>query len=246
MTGDATLDNNKQHIEDEFEQDQVDQVIQDMSHDDSSNDTEIDQDLDANTGATQPSTAEKSVPLQSHIKMRKRAQEAEDKAKWLEQQLMNQQRMVSAPPVVEDDSRKYESATKAELDQAQLQTQAQAVQIVEEKLWMKANPEKFQQVVELLPDFLNQRPNLRHAISTASNRYEEAYTLMEALTPKQQAQIKPTITNKQPTPKPKAAPGSPNGVGKGAALNETVDVMSMNDKEYTDWVKGRKQAARSR
>lgn len=196
------------------EQAAAEQVIEDMTQDAPANETK----------------EEQMVPLAAHTKLRKRAQEAEQEAQWLRQQL-NSQRTITPPP--EEDTSRYESATKAELGQSQNET----VRLVEEKLWIKANPDKYEKVNELLPDFLKQRPNLTHAINSASNRYEEAYTLMEALTPKQQQKIKPAVVKKEV----KEAPGAPNGIPKSAAMNEAVDVMNMSDKEFSEWRQSQKK-----
>lgn len=174
-----------------------------------------------------PVAAEKEdakVPLAALQKMRKRAQEAELKAQWLEQQQM-QYRTAAPQAAVEEDNSKYESATKEDVSM----TQAATIRAIEERLWAKQNPEKAAKVDEYLPQFLKQRPNLLSAINSSTNRYEEAYTLMEALTPRQQAQMKAA-----PAPK-KDAPGAPTGVPKAASLNQAVDVMQMNDTEFSAW-----------
>ncbi len=82
---------------------------------------------------------------------------------------------------------------------------------------------------------MKQRPNLASAIDQATNRYEEAYTLMEALTPKQQQQLK------QSTQPKKEAPNAPGGVPKAAAMNEAVDIMSMSDAEFSTWRQSKKK-----
>ena len=165
------------------------------------------------------------VPLSALQKERKKRQELELELKWER----DRQKQSHAPK--EDDSSRYESATKEDL----ALSQTEAVRIIEEKMWAKNNPEKLEKVNELLPEFLKQRPNLALAINSASNRYEEAYILMEALTPKQQQQLKATASPK------KEAPGSPTNVPKGAALSHAVDVMNMSDNEFHSWRKSQKR-----
>jgi hypothetical protein len=169
----------------------------------------------------------KHVPLSALQKERKKRQELEQELQWERQRAMQ----MAKPEPVEEDSSRYESATREDLSKAQME----AVRIVEEKLWIKQNPEKYEKVNEYLPDFLKQRPNLASAIGAASNRYEEAFTLMEALTPKQQSQLK-AAPQKRP-----AAPNAPNSVPKAAALNEAVDVMGMSDAEFTKWRQSQKR-----
>jgi hypothetical protein len=114
------------------------------------------------------------------------------------------------------------------------------LRVVEEKLWIKANPEKYERVNEFLPKFLKQRPNLASAINLAANRYEEAYELMDKLSPKQEQQIRRASSQTPPQIK-KEAPNSPGSIPKGAALDAAVDVMTMSDKEFAEWRQSKKQ-----
>lgn len=177
---------------------------------------------------TQPEAREqeeKRVPLSALQKERKKRQDLELQIEW-----ERQQRNQPAPQPKEEDNSRYESATKEDLSRSQ----HEAVRIIEEKIWIKNNPEKFERVNDHLQEFLKQRPNLGYAINSATNRYEEAFTLMEALTPKQQQQLK------APQPK-KEAPGNPASVPKGAALNQAMDVMSMSDQEFSAWRQSQKR-----
>ena len=88
------------------------------------------------------------------------------------------------------------------------------------------------------PKFLKQRPHLAAAIDLAPNRYEEAFELMDKLSPKQ----KQTLREAPPKPK-KEAPNAPGSVPKAAALNEAVDYMKMSDAEFNAW---RQEKRRSR
>ena len=170
---------------------------------------------------------EKQVPLSALQKMRKRAQEAEMRAEILEK-YQRQQPKQQEP---EEDLRRYESATIADLERVQ----EQSVRIAEERFWIRQNQERYEYVNENLDKFLKQRPNLAHAINSASNRYEEAWTLMEALSPKQRKQMV------APSPVKKEAPNSPSGVPKAAAMNQAVDLMSMSDKEFAEWRSSQKR-----
>lgn len=161
------------------------------------------------------------IPLSVAQKLREQKRELELELQWERQRNAEK---AAAKPVEEDNSR-YESATKEDLNISQ----EMAIRAIEERMWIKQNPEKYEKVNEFLPQFLKQRPNLASAINLSTNRYEEAYTLMEALTPKQQQQIKAAATPK------KEAPNSPGGVPKAASMNQAVDVMSMNDAEFSAW-----------
>jgi chromosome segregation ATPase len=197
---------------------QIDQVLETVEQDQESVDNEI----------TEETQSQKHVPLSALQKERKKRQELEEELKW-ERRAKELQMKQSAPPPV-DDSAKYESATREDL----FKSQQEAIRAIEEKLWIKNNPEKYERVNDYLPEFLKQRPNLGSAIGAASNRYEEAYTLMEALTPRQQTQLKQTAPKK-------AAPNAPTGVPKSAALNESVDVMTMSDADFNKWRQAQKR-----
>lgn len=165
---------------------------------------------------------ETHVPLSALQKERKRRQELE-----YENQFLKEQNKQSAP--VEDDSQ-YESVTKADLKQHSRQIE----RAIEEKSWIKNNPEKAQRVDQDLEDFLRQKPHLASALRDSPNRYEEAWALMNALSPKQQQKMKAA-------PPKREAPGSPNNIPKAAAMDQAVDLMSMSDSEYLSWRKAQKK-----
>lgn len=175
------------------------------------------------------------IPLSVAQKLREKNREVELELQWEKQERLRLQEQVtsSAQPKIEDNSR-YESATREDLSKSQ----QEIVRIVEEKQWIKNNPEKYEIVNEFLPKFLKQRPNLTSAINQATNRYEEAYTLIDALSPKQQKQLSKVenLTAK------KEAPNAPGGVPKAAALNQAVDIMKMNDTEYRAWRNSQKKS----
>lgn len=166
----------------------------------------------------------KQVPLSALQKERKKRQDLEQELYWERQRA---QKMAEEP---EDTSSQYESATKEDL----LRSQNEAIRAVDERMWIRSNPDKYELINEHLPQFLKQRPNLAPAINNAQNRYEEAYTLMTALSPKQQQRTTPMVKRN--------APNAPSSVPKGAVMNEAVDVMSMSDREYSQW----RQAQRRR
>jgi len=169
------------------------------------------------------------IPLSVAQKLRQQKKELELELQW-ERQRNAQAQQTQLKPQEEDNSR-YESATREDLSRSQ----EEAIRVIEERMWIKHNPEKYERVTEFLPTFLKQRPNLTSAINLAANRYEEAYTLMEALTPKQEQKMRQV-----PQPK-KEAPNAPGSVPKAAALNEAVDLMNMSDKEFAEWRQSRKK-----
>lgn len=164
------------------------------------------------------------VPLAALRKERLKRQELE-----IENRLLREHSQRKEVPE-EPDQSQYESATKADLGNAQ----RNVIRQVEENIWKKQNPDKYEKVNELLPEFLKRRPNLAPAIEHATNRYEEAWELMNALTPREQQKLKVAPVKKE-------APGNPSGSPKAAALNEAQDVMSMSDAEFANWRRSKRQ-----
>ena len=177
--------------------------------------------------ATEEKSEEERVPLSALQKERRKRQEMEQELKWYKEQ---QQRKVEEPQQPDDSL--YESATKADLGRSE----EDILRKVDERNWIRNNPEKYEKVNDLLADFLKKRPNLARAIADAPNRYEEAWELLDKLSPKEQRQIKVAPISK------KDAPGSPTAGSKAASLNQSVDVMSMSDKEFAEWRRAKKQA----
>lgn len=177
------------------------------------------------------------VPLLALQKERKKRQELEHEKIRYETENRMLREQSQRKPVEEpiDDSSQYESTTRKELKTGLSQTKEEILREMEERIWVRANPEKFEKAHDNLENFLKQRPNLRDAIASAPNRWEEAYTLMEALSPKQQAQLK------TPQAPKREAPGNPSGVPKAASINAAVDVMQMSDKEYAEWRQAQKR-----
>jgi|SRR5210317_499460 len=177
---------------------------------------------------------ERQVPLSAVQKERKRRQDAEAASQRAQIELQYyKEQMSKKQSEPEEDETEYESATRAELKRSAQQIKEETMRDIEERLWVKANPEKKRMVDEDLAEFLQQRPNLAGAVASASNRYEEAFMLMQALTPKQQAALKPVAKQQ--------APGSPQGVPKAAGVNQATDVMQMSDEEYRAWRQTKRQ-----
>lgn len=170
--------------------------------------------------SAQEQVQEERVPLSALQKERRKRQETERELQWHKEQMMAKRAEVQQEP----DESLYESATKEDLGKVR----KQVLREVHESTWIKANPEKALEVHEKLEEFLKQRPNLTSAIEGAQNRYEEAWELMDKLSPKQKSALKAAPVRKD-------APGNPAGVPKAAALNQSVDLMSMSDSEYNAW-----------
>lgn len=166
---------------------------------------------------------EEHVPLSALQKERRKRQEIEAENRWLKEQ--ETRRLRAAETYQEPDESHLEPATREELGKAE----QKILRSVEERHWIKQNPEKAEEIKEKLQEFLNQRPHLAAAIENAPNRYEEAWLLMDALTPKQKIALRPQQSVKRD------APGNPATAPKAAAINQAVDFSNMTDAEFNAW-----------
>lgn len=181
---------------------------------------QVQQDID-----DQPEVAsQEQVPLSALQKERRKRQDAELELKWHREQMAQK-----TPQVQEPDESIYEAATKEDLGKVK----QQVIRDVHESTWINSNPEKAAEVNEKLSEFLKQRPHLARAIEAAPNRYEEAWTLMDALTSKQKAILK--------APAKKDSPGNPASVPKAAALNQVLNFSAMSDQEFNAWRQAQRQ-----
>jgi len=169
---------------------------------------------------------EELVPLSALQKERRKRQETEQEMRWYREQM---QRASQPQAPVEPDASDEEPLSRSEFKKGTQKVIREAVRASLEEQWMRQNPEKAADINDKLPEFLKQRPHLARAIEDAPNRYEEAWTLMDALTPKQKAALKPA-----PAPRTDA-PGNPAAVPKAQGMNQSVDVMSMSDSEFNAW-----------
>lgn len=200
----------------EIEQVQVEQQIQ-----------QVEQQIQVDVDHEQQAYEKTMVPLSALQKVRDKKKELELELQWARQQLQREHQ--ATHKTAEEDNSRYESATKEELRNSR----EELLKEVEERLWIKQNPEKYELINERLPQFLKQRPHLARAIADSPNRYEEAFVLMEALTGKQQQQLRrDSVASTSPK---KEAPNAPGSIPKAAAMNATIDVMSMSDAEFSVW-----------
>lgn len=177
-------------------------------------------------GTPEVEQEEKQVPLHALQKERQKRQEAQDKVKFYEEQA----KQVAA----EDDDSRYESVTREELGKKQKETQRETLRILQEEQWIAQNPERAQRINSELTAFLELRPNLVPAINAKTNRYAEAWELMTKLSPKEQQ------VQQQKARQKSNAPGSPSAMPKAAAMNDSVDLMSMSDAEFNSWRKNKR------
>ena len=189
------------------------------------------QEVNESVEVSESQAQEQKVPLSALQKERRKRQEIEQRNKVLEEIHLKQLQAQERPQ--EQDDRKYEPVTMGEFDQRIRASKTEVLREAEERVWIKQNPEKMEMLQEKLPEFLKQRPNLAAAIDASSNRYEEAWELMDKLTPKQRAALKPMQAQK------KDAPLSPNSVPKAAAINQTIEFSNMTDKEFNEWRKAK-------
>lgn len=173
---------------------------------------------------------EEHVPVSAHVAERKKRQEAEDRARWLEQQMMQQQQ--SSQP------------EKPQQDENDLLTVGQHKQTLQEwkrsvleEAYMEQNPEVIERVKTELPSILEDPKHkwLADSISQAPNRLQRAAQVLDMFKPKKQAAPPP---NREKTPK------SPQSVAKTNKMSTADRLMSMSDQELEKWRAEQKRKVR--
>jgi hypothetical protein len=168
---------------------------------------------------------ETTVPLSALQKERKKRQEAEYRAQWLEEQTQKAQKPQELP---EDDDTLYEAVTKKELAEYGDSSKAQIVRTIREEDWASNNPDKLEVVNEKLTELLKQKPHLAYAIQSATNRYSEAWDQLVG--------HGKVATKAKPEQKAKVqAPLSPAQVPKSAGVNQAMNLSDMTDEQYNQW-----------
>lgn len=167
---------------------------------------------------------ETQVPLKALQKERQKRQEIEYEYKYYKEQ------QDKARQPQEPDESQYDPVTKADLNKQLADRELEIVRKVQESDWRRNNPDKATLIDQgKLDEFLKQYPNQKFAIANSTNRYAEAWDIMQRYEPKQKAVTKAAPVEKQ-------APGSPSGVPKAAGINQAVNMMHMSDTEYEAWV----------
>lgn len=170
---------------------------------------------------------DKKVPLSALQKERRKRQELEIRAQILEEQAQRQANQYQNVQQ-QDEEDDYDSVTKAEYKRDRNLTKQEIIREVQESSWREQNPDKYEIVNEKLELFLKKRPNLAYAIASSTNRYKEAWDLMNALENRPTKKVAPREPVKQ-------APGNPTAVPKAAGINQTMDIMRMSDQEFREW-----------
>lgn len=173
---------------------------------------------------------QKTVPLRAVQKERRKRQEAEAESHRRAVELEFYKSQLNKTETVQEDESEYETASRKELRDTASQTGENVKRDLREEIWAETYEAKAEWVDANLANFLKQRPNLTTAINGSKNRYKEAYELMTALSPKEQARL----TEK---PKRKDAPNTPNSIPKAAGVNQAMNLMDMSDSDFNEWRK---------
>jgi hypothetical protein len=170
---------------------------------------------------------EELIPVSAQIAERRKRQEAEERVRWLEQQLTNQQ--PKQPEADNSDDLLTVGQQKATLDEWK--------RSILEEAYMEQNPEIVERVRDELPEILSDPRHkwLADTINQAPNRLQRAQQVLEMIKPKKQAAPPPNRAN---TPK------SPQGMAKTNKLSIADRLMTMSDQELEDWRVSQKRKIR--
>ena len=171
------------------------------------------------------------VPLAAHVAERKKRQEAEDRFRLLEQQMMQAQTQKEVPPEDEDDLLTVgkQKKTLGELKRAIL-----------EEAYMEQNPEMIEKIQNELPGLLNNPEYkwLADSIPQATNRLQRAaqvYKIINGNAVKKET--KAPIDRSQ-------TPRATQSVAKTSKLSKADSIMRMSDQELEEYRVSLKNKAR--
>jgi len=184
---------------------------------------------EANIPEVQQEEEVQQVPLKTLQKERRKRQDLEAKTKLLEEQMTKLMTQGRQEPV--DDSARYETVTRGDLDNQRSVDKAEIIRTVREEEWKEKNTQHAAYIDEHLQDLLDEKPHLAYAISNSKNRYQEAWDQLRG-----HGKLPVTREEEKREPIKRAvAPNSPANVSKSAGVSQTVDVMNMNDREFAEW-----------
>ena len=176
---------------------------------------------------------EETVPVKAHVAERKKRQEAEQRATWLEQQLMTSQKQQQQPQEQVDEN---DLITAGSLNQ----NLAGFKQQILEEAYMQSNPAIIERIRDELPGILSDPSNqwLADSIKTAVNRLERSAQILEMFTPEKVQKRKASPPDRSATPK------SPQAVSKTNKLSIADRIMDMSDSELEEWRVNQKRKVR--
>ena len=173
---------------------------------------------------------DKSVPLAALKAERKKRQEAEYQAQWMQKQLEDAQRISQQKPVEDDGDDLLTKADYSKMTQAQL---AEFKRQTLEESFLSQNPDLVDAIETDLPEILKKKPWLAHAINNSSNRYQTAYEVIKDYKPKGENVKRKIAANSE-------KPGSPATVGKSGQVSKDYTKMSQDEfREYRRSLRGK-------
>jgi hypothetical protein len=166
---------------------------------------------------------EKQVPLKALQAERRKRQEAEYQAKWMQEQLQSAQSNPKANNAEDDGDELLTKSDFTKMSQSQLvEFKRQTL----EESFISQHPDAMDTIETELPEILKKKPWLAHAINNSPNRYQTAYEVIKDYRPK-------TENVRQRIAENAEKPGSPAGVGKGGSISK--DYSKMSNSEFREY-----------
>ncbi len=185
--------------------------------------------LEQETQQEKEEKKEEFVPVSAQIAERRKRQEAEERARWLEQQMSQMQQQKEPEPDNSDDL-------------LTVGQQAQALnewkRSILEESYMENNPDIVERIKTELPEVLENPGNkwLADSIAQAPNRLQRAAQVLEMFKPKKPVAAPPI--DRTNTPK------SPQSMAKTNKLSIADRIMTMSDQELDEWRVSQKRKIR--
>lgn len=170
----------------------------------------------------------RTVPLKAYEEERRKRQEAEYQATWVQQQWQAMQQKPQADDTVDD----YEDDEEKQLERKLEQKIERRLQKQTEEAYLASRPEAAEIIKQKLPGILQKHKYLSAAIDNASNRYQAAMDIIERYAPQEDVS-KQTQKVDEKLEKNQSMPGNPNGVPKTGSMSGLDRVKEMDRREFS-------------
>jgi glutathione S-transferase len=171
----------------------------------------------------EPKSEERMVPLKALEEERRKRQELEYQAQWMQSQMQQAQNPLQnqqAQPAEEEDEYTREIMTRME----------QKFRDKMEKQYLAQNPDALSRIQQDLAPILQKKPWLAAAIQSAENRYAAAMEVINDYAPKREDDTTKRMVDNAEKPRSPA-----QGAVKGGSVSRLEMMSKMSPGEFGQW-----------
>lgn len=167
---------------------------------------------------------DRMVPLKALEEERRKRQELEYQAQWMQQQLQNSQNVMQTAQA------QPESDDEDEYGRELMQRMEHRFRQKQEQKFLQKNPECLDRIQKELAPILQKKPWLAAAINAAENRYEAAMEVINDYAPKRENDTTKRMVDNAEKPRSPA-----QGAVKGGSVSRLEMMSKMSPGEFGQW-----------